>query len=418
MSTDSSEPDVVSLVKRKRNDDDGFQKLNKSNFLTTLDSVLTKSYMITLPSGQRLSVGQSSIDYPLPVKTNKEEGLKSKELALLIMTGRSELESKGGEIPQNTLKIAKRELWAEKYSPIHFIDLLSDDRANRMLLRWLKLWDLIVFKKPGPKFARPFDRQAAYDLERTICSDTRGRPVHKTVIVSGTSGTGKSSLVRVVAKHCGYRLVEVNLSNEQSLVEFQNTLSTLNQPSRSLSGPDFPQCLLLDEIDCASTQIINALIAILNRLKTNELKRPLVCVCNNPYLPTLRKLRSIALLIKLQPISRCKLVPRLRFILELEGVKCEEPMLGQLITRFSNDMRSCLNNLQFISSQTNGVDTTAFETFKFTASSATDYFEAVRRVFTPLKHKIGTENVNYLDLNHFICGVLNFERFVCGMTDM
>lgn len=39
------------------------------------------------------------------------------------------------------------ELWVQKYKPNKYLDLLSDESTNRMLLRWLKLWDKIVFNK-------------------------------------------------------------------------------------------------------------------------------------------------------------------------------------------------------------------------------------------------------------------------------
>lgn len=39
------------------------------------------------------------------------------------------------------------ELWVQKYKPNKYLDLLSDESTNRMLLHWLKLWDKIVFNK-------------------------------------------------------------------------------------------------------------------------------------------------------------------------------------------------------------------------------------------------------------------------------
>ncbi|NXD31502.1 CTF18 protein, partial [Spelaeornis formosus] len=36
-------------------------------------------------------------------------------------------------------------LWVDKFAPRRFIELLSDDYTNRCLLKWLKLWDTVVF---------------------------------------------------------------------------------------------------------------------------------------------------------------------------------------------------------------------------------------------------------------------------------
>ena len=38
-------------------------------------------------------------------------------------------------------------LWVEKFRPKNFLELLSDDGTNRTLLRWLKLWDKVVFNR-------------------------------------------------------------------------------------------------------------------------------------------------------------------------------------------------------------------------------------------------------------------------------
>ena len=40
-----------------------------------------------------------------------------------------------------------KELWVEKFKPRSYMDLLSDVGTNRTLLKWLKLWDRLVFGK-------------------------------------------------------------------------------------------------------------------------------------------------------------------------------------------------------------------------------------------------------------------------------
>jgi len=43
------------------------------------------------------------------------------------------------------------ELWVQKYKPNRYLDLLSDESTNRMLLQWLKIWDKVVFNKEVKK---------------------------------------------------------------------------------------------------------------------------------------------------------------------------------------------------------------------------------------------------------------------------
>lgn len=55
-------------------------------------------------------------------------------------------ESINGNIIDNTA-----ELLVQKYKPSRYLDLLSDESTNRILLHWLKLWDKVVFNKEVSK---------------------------------------------------------------------------------------------------------------------------------------------------------------------------------------------------------------------------------------------------------------------------
>jgi len=49
------------------------------------------------------------------------------------------------------------ELWVQKYKPNRYLDLLSDESTNRMLLHWLKIWDKVVFNKEVNKKRKVID---------------------------------------------------------------------------------------------------------------------------------------------------------------------------------------------------------------------------------------------------------------------
>ena len=48
----------------------------------------------------------------------------------------------GGNMTAGTTSRAA--LWVDKYAPRAFMDLLSDERINRHVLRWVKQWDSFV----------------------------------------------------------------------------------------------------------------------------------------------------------------------------------------------------------------------------------------------------------------------------------
>ncbi|PNJ02261.1 CHTF18 isoform 16, partial [Pongo abelii] len=59
-------------------------------------------------------------------------------------------------------------LWVDEFAPQHYTELLSDDFTNRCLLKWLKLWDLVVFghERPARK-PRPSVEPARVSKEAT-----------------------------------------------------------------------------------------------------------------------------------------------------------------------------------------------------------------------------------------------------------
>jgi hypothetical protein len=56
-------------------------------------------------------------------------------------------------------------MWVDKYRPTCFNELLSHDRTNRDLLRWLKAWDSCVFNTPARNKPRVF-RKDAWAMEK------------------------------------------------------------------------------------------------------------------------------------------------------------------------------------------------------------------------------------------------------------
>lgn len=78
--------------------------------------------------------------------------------------------------------------------------------------------------------------------------------------------------------------------------------SVLNQ-----SGDQRPNCLIVDEIDGSLAPVVNFLVDLITGKgnhpgknkkkgrKTFILQRPIICICNDLYVPALRPLRQQAL---------------------------------------------------------------------------------------------------------------------------
>jgi len=294
------------------------------------------------------------------------------------------------------------ELWVEKYHPKHYTELLSDDGTNRLLLRWLKLWDEIVFdikpkktkqKKQQSNFpgGGDFKQQSKYtgggsaggefkqgggeknfqkfhkfNLEDELVLDKKGRPKHKIALLCGNPGLGKTTLAHVISKHAGYNVVEMNASDDRSPELFYNRIESTTQMKAVMGMSKKPNCLIIDEIDGAPSQAIKILLDIIKATETAGIKsnkkkkrkkkelvlnRPIICICNDQYVPALRQLRQVAFTLHFPPTIPSRLASRLLEVSLIEQLRIDMGCLLQLTDKTENDIRSCLNTLQFINEQ-------------------------------------------------------------------
>ncbi|XP_042341772.1 chromosome transmission fidelity protein 18 homolog isoform X2 [Plectropomus leopardus] len=296
-------------------------------------------------------------------------------------------EDEENDDPEDTEGRTSR-LWVDRFSPRHYTELLSDDFTNRCLLKWLKLWDTVVFGRERKSRPARSDRQAPSQnsfkpnqpnqnqnrfkskievteelLEAEL--DQYKRPKFKVALLSGPPGLGKTTLAHVIAKHAGYNVVEINASDDRSAEVFQKRIDTATQMKSVLGANEKPNCLIIDEIDGAPAAAINILLATLNRKdghggeagteaakkkkkKEPILLRPIICICNDLYVPALRPLRQQAFLLVFPQTQPSRLAQRLAEISVKQGMKTDTGTLMSLCEKTDNDIRSCINTLQFL----------------------------------------------------------------------
>ncbi|KAM7394519.1 hypothetical protein PAMP_021316 [Pampus punctatissimus] len=261
--------------------------------------------------------------------------------------------------------------------------------TNRCLLKWLKMWDTVVFGKERKSRPVRSDRQAPNQnsfkpnqanqnpnrfkskievteelLEAEL--DQHKRPKFKVALLSGPPGLGKTTLAHVIAKHAGYNVVEINASDDRSAEVFQKRIDTATQMKSVLGANERPNCLIIDEIDGAPAAAINILLATLNRKDSGEagtesgkkkkkkesiLLRPIICICNDLYVPALRPLRQQAFLLAFPQTQSSRLTQRLAEVSLKQGMKVDTGTLMSLCEKTDNDIRSCINTLQFLHSR-------------------------------------------------------------------
>ncbi|XP_060116875.1 chromosome transmission fidelity protein 18 homolog [Heteronotia binoei] len=293
-------------------------------------------------------------------------------------------EEGGGDAAQEGDDSSAGSLWVDLFTPKHYVELLSDDYTNRCLLKWLKLWDVVVFGKdkptrkakpstePHPPAKHPKQRQGPWKSKAQLTEevleaelDQHNRPKLKVALLCGPPGLGKTTLAHIIAKHAGYNVVEMNASDDRSPDAFKTRIEAATQMKSVLGANERPNCLIIDEIDGAPTVSITVLLNLVNwkgaeaeaeggasgrkrRREGGLLLRPIICICNDQYVPSLRQLRQQSFLLHFPSTAPSRLVQRLQEIAVRQGMKADTGALMALCEKTENDIRSCVNTLQFL----------------------------------------------------------------------
>ncbi|SNX83885.1 related to CTF18 - Chromosome Transmission Fidelity factor [Melanopsichium pennsylvanicum] len=279
---------------------------------------------------------------------------------------------------------AASKMWVDKHRPAKFSELLGDERVHRDVLGWLKEWDECVFKRKDhrkerhreyikAKFGLP-DNHASDQGRQHMWKDPYGRPRERIMMISGPPGLGKTTLAHVIGAHAGYNVYELNASDARTAGAVEDVIKMALE-SGSLKDPR-PTLVVIDEIDGAtgggggasgeSQGFVRALVRLVEQGKGagpkaaglaargkkqrkgfKPLLRPIICICNDLYAPSLRPLRPMAKLIRINKPPTNLVVKRLREICEAESLSVEARGLSLLAELTNGDIRSCLNALEF-----------------------------------------------------------------------
>jgi chromosome transmission fidelity protein 18 len=202
--------------------------------------------------------------------------------------------------PEKDNNIEYTLLYTEKYRPKHYSDLLTEEKANREILTWMKSWDDIVFNKKFiiPKIAIPImnnslspnkpnynktglkkDEKNKENLFQYVEVDYI-RQKHKIILIGGPPGIGKTTLANIIAKQCGYEPIVVNASDERTtdklILRIYNSTLIHNLTNLKKDQKRKPTCLILDEIDGISMNNRKPIKTIIDFIKTGHLDKKIL----------------------------------------------------------------------------------------------------------------------------------------------
>lgn len=383
VAVENAEEPLQGLRKRMRLDD-GVRPLEENY---DIDNQLNTKTVFTRTPCENCIAIQSTGGYKLYTKLRNDldgkDIYRSKKSLHLLSVPIEDLRIQAEQIREDNLKrvvemklpvnnttedTSKTLLWTEKFKPHTYLDLLSDDGTNRILLRWLKLWDKIVFdrdikvrsKTEQQKGKQTYQNFKHFNVKKgpqvNEDLDAHNCPKQKVALLCGPPGLGKTTLAHIIARHAGYNAVEMNASDDRSAEAFRTQIEAATQMCAVLGSTPRPNCLIIDEIDGAPAAAINVLMNMINEgggarkkgSKKKKMHRPIICICNDQYVPALRPLRQVALILNFPPTLPTRLASRLLEISTHERLAADMSSLLVLCEKANNDIRSCLSTLQFI----------------------------------------------------------------------
>ncbi|XP_046968869.1 ATPase family AAA domain-containing protein 5-like [Vanessa cardui] len=288
--------------------------------------------------------------------------------------------------------------WCDKYKPTSSKQIIGNFESVKELKRWLETWSekLIKDKTNGSDVS---------DMSDFYCSDIDSRDAMRStnniLIVTGKTGSGKTSSVYAVASELAIKVIEVNASSkrngkimlqdlqeatqshkvnraktgtENSQKSSQEVPTILNakkrgRPKRAVDSnakkntstpicetitqtPSSQDCvrtamslILIDDADIIFDQDDGFCSAISQLIQSS--KRPVILVTSSPSCPHLQKFLQNGKIIHMRPLLPRMLGTWLDIMCLADVGKCFLGLGEKVLDYFKGDIRKTINCLQF-----------------------------------------------------------------------
>jgi len=196
-----------------------------------------------------------------------------------------------------------KELWADKHRPAKPADIVGHGKAVEQAVAFVRNF------RPG-----------------------------RAMMIAGPAGSGKSSIVEVVA--AGATLIRLNASDRRAEKDVDAFVQTTK--TRSLFGGS--KVILVDELEALSGGDRGGVPAMVKLVK--ESRFPVFLITSDAYIQKLAPLREVSEVVKLTKVPAPSAEKRLKDICVREGIAADDEAIKALVRFSQGDLRSAITDLQ------------------------------------------------------------------------
>jgi DNA polymerase III delta prime subunit len=202
-------------------------------------------------------------------------------------------------------------LWVEKYRPRHIQDCVLPEEVKKQFSQF-------VSKKEIPN-----------------------------LLLSGTAGTGKTTVAKALCNELGCDYIVINGSDEGRQID---TLRTkIRQFASAVSFEGKTKVVILDEADYMNRESVQPALRGFIEHFADNCRFIFTCNYSNKLIDPLHS-RTTVIDFKLAPSDRpvlaANFMERMKYILNTEGIEYSEKVLAELLMKYFPDYRRVINELQ------------------------------------------------------------------------